>query len=74
VPIHHRAGTAIYWRLIWTQNTSDDRADGRRQRRLTSCTLVGGSFDDLSRAMPPDVSDQFVGGFREGIFRVWCGT
>lgn len=30
-------------------------------------TTVSGSFDNLSLILPPDVSDQFVGGFREGV-------
>jgi hypothetical protein len=51
---------------------------GRRWAQAASshelATLAGGSFDDLSQIMPPDVSDQFVGGFREGILHVWRGA
>ncbi|MET4450114.1 hypothetical protein ABIB10_000183 [Bradyrhizobium sp. RT3b] len=36
--------------------------------------MVSGSFDDLSQILPPDVSDQFVGGFREGVLHVWRGA
>ncbi|MET4036117.1 hypothetical protein ABIB94_004803 [Bradyrhizobium sp. JR7.2] len=36
--------------------------------------MVSGSFDDLSEILPPDVSDQFVGGFREGVLHVWRGA
>ena len=34
-------------------------------------TMVSGSFDDLSQILPSDTSDHFVGGFREGVLRVW---
>jgi hypothetical protein len=37
-------------------------------------TMVSGSFDELSQILPPDVSDQFVGGFREGVLHVWRGA
>jgi hypothetical protein len=37
-------------------------------------TIVSGSFDDLAKILPPDVSDQFVGGFREGVLHVWRGA
>ncbi|HEV2153169.1 hypothetical protein [Bradyrhizobium sp.] len=37
-------------------------------------TLVAGSFDDIAEILPPDVSDQFVGGFREGVLHVWRGA
>jgi len=36
--------------------------------------MVSGSFDDLSEILPPDVSDQFVSGFREGVLHVWRGA
>ena len=36
--------------------------------------MVSGSFDDLSEILPPDVSDRFVGGFREGVLHVWRGA
>jgi hypothetical protein len=34
-------------------------------------TMVSGGFDDLSQMLPADLSDHFVGGFREGVLRVW---
>ncbi|CUT11100.1 hypothetical protein BF49_2180 [Bradyrhizobium sp.] len=37
-------------------------------------TMVSGSFDDLSEILPEDVSDYFVGGFREGVLHVWRGA
>ncbi|UFW40065.1 MULTISPECIES: hypothetical protein [unclassified Bradyrhizobium] len=37
-------------------------------------TMVSGSFDDLSEILPADASDQFVGGFREGVLHVWRGA
>jgi hypothetical protein len=37
-------------------------------------TFVSGSFDDISRILPPDVSDHFVGGFREALLHVWRGA
>lgn len=37
-------------------------------------TMVSGSFDDLAKIVPPDVSDHFVGGFREGVLHVWRGA
>lgn len=63
--------------------------DGKKERKLglelgrrwaehasahELATMVKGSFDDLSLILPPDVSDQFVGGFREGVLRVWRGA
>jgi hypothetical protein len=36
--------------------------------------MVSGSCDDRSEILPPDVPDQFVGGFREGVLRVWRGA
>jgi hypothetical protein len=36
--------------------------------------MVSGSFDDLSQILPADVSDQFVGGFREDVLHVWRGA
>ena len=36
--------------------------------------MVSGSFDDLSEFLPADVSDQFIGGFREGVLQVWRGA
>jgi len=37
-------------------------------------TMVSGSFDDLSQMLPTDLSDHFVGGFREGVLHVWRGA
>ena len=37
-------------------------------------TMVSGSFDDLSQILPRDVSDHFVGGFRDGVLHVWRGA
>jgi len=37
-------------------------------------TMVSGSFDDLAKILPQDLSDQFVGGFREGVLHVWRGA
>jgi hypothetical protein len=58
--------------------------EGERQRGLEAgrlwaehtsahdlATLVGGSFDDVARILPPDVSNHFVGGFREALLHVW---
>jgi len=63
------------------------KADEERQRGLDLgrrwagqasahelATMVSGSFDDLAKVLPPDVSDQFVGGFREGLLHVWRGA
>jgi hypothetical protein len=36
--------------------------------------MVAGSFDDLSKILPPEVSDHFVGGFREAVLHVWRGA
>jgi hypothetical protein len=36
--------------------------------------IAGGSLDDLSALLPPDVSDHFVGGFREAAQRVRRGA
>ena len=36
--------------------------------------LVTGSFDELSELLPPNVSDHFVGGFREAVQHVWRGA
>lgn len=48
----------------WAQYASTDD--------LTS--VVKGSFDDLSGLLPPNVSDHFVGGFREAVLHVWRGA
>ena len=37
-------------------------------------SLVIGSFDDLNELLPPNVSDHFVGGFREAVLHVWRGA
>lgn len=37
-------------------------------------SIAGGSFDSLSELLPPHVTDQFVGGFREAVQRVWRGA
>ena len=36
--------------------------------------MVSGSFDDLSLLLPKDLSDQFVGGFRETVLHFWRGA
>jgi hypothetical protein len=36
--------------------------------------MVSGSFDDLSQILRPDVSDDFVSGFRERVLHVWRGA
>ncbi|MBR1124529.1 hypothetical protein JQ628_23595 [Bradyrhizobium lablabi] len=36
--------------------------------------LARGSFDEISRILPRDVSDHFVGGFREAVLHVWRGA
>ena len=37
-------------------------------------SIAGDTFDHLSEILPPHVSDQFVGGFREAVQRVCRGT
>lgn len=37
-------------------------------------SLVTGSFDELSELLPSNVSDHFVGGFREAVLHVWRGA
>jgi hypothetical protein len=50
-------------------------AGGRRNPSAHElATLVSGSFNDLSQMLPADLSDHFVGGFREGVLRVWRGA
>jgi hypothetical protein len=50
---------------------------GRRWAESASshelASLAAASFDDLSEILPPDVSDYFVGGFREAVLRLWRG-
>jgi hypothetical protein len=48
----------------WAQHAS--------AQELTS--IATGSFDDLSTLLPPEVSDHFLGGFREAVQRVWRGA
>ena len=38
--------------------------------KLNPKLLVSGSFDDISRILPPDASDHFVGGFREALLHI----
>ena len=35
--------------------------------------MANGSFDDFNEMLPPDMSDQFIGGFREAVLHVWRG-
>ena len=50
---------------------------GRRWAERASAhelaSIATASFDDLSEILPPDVSDHFVGGFREAVLHVWRG-
>lgn len=52
--------------------------DGRRWAEHAPAhelvVMVRGSFDDLAQLLPPDVSDEYVGGFREGVLHVWRGA
>jgi len=54
-----------------------DEAGRRRAERASAhelASIAGGLFDHLSEILPPPhLSDQFVGGFREAVQRVWCG-
>lgn len=51
---------------------------GRRWAERTSshrlATIAAASFDDLCAVLPPDVSDHFVGGFREAVLHAWRGA
>ena len=51
---------------------------GRRWAERASAhelaSVATASFDDLNELLPPNVSDQFVGGFREAVLRIWRGT
>jgi hypothetical protein len=51
---------------------------GRRwAERTTShklATVATSSFDDLTAILPPDVSDHYIGGFREAVLHVWRGV
>jgi hypothetical protein len=37
-------------------------------------SIATASFDDLNEIFPPEVSDHFVGGFREAVLHVWRGA
>jgi len=37
-------------------------------------SIASAAFDDLCKILPPQVSDHFVGGFREAVLRVWRGA
>jgi hypothetical protein len=51
---------------------------GRRWAESTTshhlATVATGSFDDVAALLPPDASDQFIGGFCEAVLRVWRGA
>jgi len=51
---------------------------GRRWAERTCshnlATVATASFDDVAALLPPDVSDQFIGGFCEAVLRVWRGA
>jgi hypothetical protein len=51
---------------------------GRRWAERASAddlaSVATASFDDLNAILPPDVSDHFVGGFREAVLHVWRGA
>ena len=51
---------------------------GRRWAECTTshnlATVATASFDDVAALLPPDVSDQFIGGFCEAVLRVWRGA
>jgi hypothetical protein len=36
--------------------------------------IAAASPDDLNALLPPDVSDHFIGGFREAVLLVWRGA
>ena len=65
-----------------TMNVEHERQRGleagryRAQHASTHelASITGGSLDHLSEILPPHVSDQFVGGFREAVQRVWRGA
>ncbi len=48
----------------WAQSVGPDKL----------AAMANGSFDDFSQMLPPDTSDQFVGGFREAVLHVWRGA
>jgi hypothetical protein len=37
-------------------------------------SIATASFDDLNEILPPDVSDDFVGGFREAVLHISRGA
>jgi hypothetical protein len=51
---------------------------GRRWAERASAhevaSVATASFDDLNEILPPDLSDHFVGGFREAVLHVWRGA
>jgi hypothetical protein len=51
---------------------------GRRWAERTCshnlATVATASFDDVAALLPPDASDQFIGGFCEAVLRVWRGA
>jgi hypothetical protein len=47
-------------------------AEGASAHELAS--IATASFDDLNDLLPPDVSDQFIGGFREAVLHIWRGA
>ena len=51
---------------------------GRRWAQHASAheiaSIATASFDDLNGILPPNVSDHFVGGFREAVLHVWQGV
>jgi|EndMetStandDraft_6_1072998.scaffolds.fasta_scaffold119703_1 hypothetical protein len=56
-----------------TMDTDQERERGLDLGRRWAEHVVSGSFDDLSQILPPDSSDQFIAGFREGVLEVWHG-
>jgi hypothetical protein len=36
--------------------------------------MVGASFDEFCRSLPPELSGQFVSGFREALLHLWRGA
>ena len=55
------------------KSDADGAAPAFPRLKLNPKLLVSGSFDDISRILPPDASDHFVGGFREALLHVWRG-
>lgn len=37
-------------------------------------SVATASLDDLNDLLPPDVSEHFIGGFREAVVHVWRGA